>query len=740
MKVFHFSLRGTLCACALASFLILIFATSQPARAQVNNWISSSSGDWESPQWSFGLPAKNEDIFITNAGTKTIVIEQTTTQYNPSILNIEALTISAAAGSSNTLFMNYAGLESPLTIANLSLGANSAVVMDGSALAATNQILMNGIFTQDKSSTVATAMLEMGEKNPATYYLASGTLAANYIDVGLSFPSFFVQASGINACDNGIRIYGGSVYDLKGGELDGSSVVHAGGTFKMEGGICNCLSQASWIDGSFLQSGGIITNALEMGLPIPMPAGHQAGASGKALQTGGTNNQNNLTLGVFTGTVGYVQNLNVDGGTYTLSNGWLNVGSISVWCRGSIAQYGGVHTVGQLNLNGAAAINIYDPVMIDGMAPAAYTLAAGLFSATTVNLGLAGVFTQSGGTNIISDSLNFANVYPGANGTYSLNGGLLLVSNLSAAVPSAFSQSGGKLIAQNVSGNCSQSGGTAKIGNLSANYSLSGGSLIATNLTVSDAVFQHTGGTCTIVNNLTLNDGTWQDGTTGQTFGQLQLGAGTNSIIQFPTNACSLQFADSSGVTWSNNGVLTIVNWNGSLSGAGTNVLAFGSSTNALTAKQLSQIQFANPAGFGPGNYLAKMLPDGEIVPGVRNFLDNPPAPFFAGEASLGGGWYYLASSNHIFGDYNLQNYPYVLHLDMGWEYFLDANNPQHGGYFYDFADTAFFYTEPGMFPYLYDFNINAWLYYSPASETGRYTSNPRWFYNFSTQAWVNHL
>jgi len=36
------------------------------------------------------------------------------------------------------------------------------------------------------------------------------------------------------------------------------------------------------------------------------------------------------------------------------------------------------------------------------------------------------------------------------------------------------------------------------------------------------------------------------------------------------------------------------------------------------------------------------------------------------------------------------------------------------------------------------DFNLNAWLYYLPdASNPGRYTHNPRWFFNFATGQWI---
>ena len=74
----------------------------------------------------------------------------------------------------------------------------------------------------------------------------------------------------------------------------------------------------------------------------------------------------------------------------------------------------------------------------------------------------------------------------------------------------------------------------------------------------------------------------------------------------------------------------------------------------------------------------------------------------------------------------------------MGFEYLFDANDANHGIYFYDFASSSFFYTSPSTFPYLYDFSLNAWLYYLPDfNNPGRYSHNPRWFYNFATGQWI---
>jgi hypothetical protein len=114
--------------------------------------------------------------------------------------------------------------------------------------------------------------------------------------------------------------------------------------------------------------------------------------------------------------------------------------------------------------------------------------------------------------------------------------------------------------------------------------------------------------------------------------------------------------------------------------------------------------------------------------------------PFFTGETALGGGWYYLQFANGTpFGYYSyLPDQHFIYHIDLGFEYLFDANDANHGIFFYDFASSSFFYTSPTLFPDLYDFSLNAWLYYLPDfNNPGRYTHNPRWFYNFATGQWI---
>jgi hypothetical protein len=115
---------------------------------------------------------------------------------------------------------------------------------------------------------------------------------------------------------------------------------------------------------------------------------------------------------------------------------------------------------------------------------------------------------------------------------------------------------------------------------------------------------------------------------------------------------------------------------------------------------------------------------------------------FFAGEIALSNGWYYLQFANGTpFGYYTyfvVMNDPdFIYHIDMGFEQFFDANDNNNGIYFYDFTSNSVFYTSPSPsfpFPFLYDFSLNTVLYYFPdPNNPGRYTSNPRYFYNFAT-------
>ena len=96
-----------------------------------------------------------------------------------------------------------------------------------------------------------------------------------------------------------------------------------------------------------------------------------------------------------------------------------------------------------------------------------------------------------------------------------------------------------------------------------------------------------------------------------ETFGVFALSG--NATVDLGNGASLLRFANSSSSTWSP-GTLTIRGWSGSPSGGGIDQLLFGSDASGLSAAQIAQIQFLDPAGFASGIYGARMLASGELV------------------------------------------------------------------------------------------------------------------------------
>jgi hypothetical protein len=114
------------------------------------------------------------------------------------------------------------------------------------------------------------------------------------------------------------------------------------------------------------------------------------------------------------------------------------------------------------------------------------------------------------------------------------------------------------------------------------------------------------------------------------------------------------------------------------------------------------------------------------------------PTMFFIGQTDLSTNVDWLQFPNgNTFGYYDVMDFgfPCFYHFDMGFEWYFDANNSEHGAYLYDFSSKTFFYTDPQTFPNLYDFTLKSWIYYFPdPNQAGHYTSKPRYFYNYETK------
>lgn len=239
--------------------------------------------------------------------------------------------------------------------------------------------------------------------------------------------------------------------------------------------------------------------------------------------------------------------------------------------------------------------------------------------------------------------------------------------------------------------------------------------------------------------NFTAASGTAPDSIAGKSF-YCVISDGRSPFAR--SNTCILSIA-ASGNTYTITGSSGVFNSTGTYSYTVVN-----RSTAAIQVEDSntgSSITYLSFSDSGSGIYAIAQTTNGPNPVGfqVGTFTSSDAvSAFFSDEVYLGGSWCYLAgSTNYGFGYYNNADYPFIYHLDLGWEYCFDAADTNHGAYFYDFTDSAFFYTEPALFPCIYDFNANAWLWYDPVDGmTNRYTSNPRWLFNFSTQQWTNSL
>ena len=213
-------------------------------------------------------------------------------------------------------------------------------------------------------------------------------------------------------------------------------------------------------------------------------------------------------------------------------------------------------------------------------------------------------------------------------GTVRLEGGSLACSAISSAgVGADIVQTGGNLIVSNL---LSLSGsylprlwpaGTRLI----VRYDFAGGTLTAKDIEIQgELVIGSSNARDRITNPGTFKlGGLLKAGDSEENLGRFVLT--TNSVFDLGGGKARISFANSAGEAWNLASTLTITNWSGV--GAGQDRLSFGDSSAGLIREQLETIIFINPGGYTPGEYSAKLLANGELVPGLMRTISITPAP-----------------------------------------------------------------------------------------------------------------
>jgi hypothetical protein len=483
--------RSVLCAAILVTAVFAI-----PAVAQNDSWIDSS-GKWEtSNDWSFAIPPSVSftSILITNATTKTVTIDATTSGSFPSTMNIANLVVSGPLFTVNTLFLNNAGLVTPLNIlGQLTMGGGGVLSITNSILQVSSPpIVDNGAILLDTGSIIATNStgILIGDSGSGTFTVSNGTVLAGLVQLGLT------------ANDHGtLTIAGGQFTSIT--NVDVGSAAGASGALWMNGGqltVTNASSSANF--------------ALNIG----------ASGAGRFILSNGTVNAINLNVGANSGSSG---TLTLAGGTLNLSSGTfagdLGIGfgfgsTGTVWMTGPSAVLNGQGNPMEVGFDGAGFMVVSNGLMENLELTVGYgsagtlTLAGGAIVGSSVAVGVDanGAMTISGGaisnSSLFVGSSGFVGV-AGPTGTVTMTGGTLSLSLLSLGPNGAGTMtiSGGNVsvnqlaVSGNVTnsfGSLTQSGGTITIG--------SGGLIIGINndstgiVTITKGTFIDNTGTTTI--------------------------------------------------------------------------------------------------------------------------------------------------------------------------------------------------------------------------------------------------
>lgn len=546
-----------------AMLVTIVFCLSA-AHAQVNTWTNFGSGRWQDPFWSLGvLPGFGQSILITNGSSKTVTISAATAQDFPQSLSIDSLILQSPDVSSNTLLLDDVGFDVPLTARSIVISTNCAITLVSSSLNITGPsgvgMSVGGTLAQDAASVVAGGQMDVGFIGRGVYHLNDGFLTVTQVFLsGLDQTNtVFVQDGGVNAA--GIVHLQSGTYLLNDGQYD-TTTYFTGGTLVQHGGTL--LRGTEGGDADYFLTGG--TNF----------AGVTAGT---AVQTGGLLH-------------GHVSVLD---GSYTLSNGVVDVGAMSLDGRAYFAQYGGtVRISGAISTSGHGFGRGTSWDWFHG----AYWLGGGTLSCAEMNMP-DGSYFQAGGTNIVTGSITVAPYGAGpAPCPFHVAGGTLIASNITIGPAGAY----GGLI---------QSGGQIFVSNLTI------GSPSPQNL---PGQFLQTGGTIHQSGVFTLNASSSVTVAPGdQEFGLLQSGWGS---LTFASNAPTIiHLAGISNLS------LVINNWSGSFAGGGTHQILLRNASTPIPQSLVSGLRFHNPAGVPADIYQARILSTGEVVP-----IAFPTAPWLS--------------------------------------------------------------------------------------------------------------
>jgi T5SS/PEP-CTERM-associated repeat protein len=523
-------------AVRIAILLGAFLCCSSGWSAITNRWTNAISSTWNiATNWSLAVAPSSlfDYTLITNAGTKTVTIDATTLATN---LTIRALTISAPAGSTNTL--QLANVAAPLiTTKPVNISPRGVLWLTNSSMTAQDLFDISGTLTLD-SGTIDTTPNQVDVRvgriaaNTGTVNLNGGTLKAFAFRVGdLNSAPGICNINGGTLLASSLATLGeigngpGTLNLFSGAFIVTNDITKVGnlasGTFNQTGGTSALafLSIGDNAPGTVNMSGGQMTvrpnNALDVTRVGNFGTAHfnisggtvflrgdfhvadNPGVIGSVLMTGGLLVSTNDLVAIgrygigdmtITNSTAYFTNTSVgrhDGavGTLTIQNG----GSVFAVDDLSIGRF--TNSVGHVLVSGGLLSLTNDNIWVGREGAGDLTVSGGLVRARNLFIGKSedGIIAPSGSVTVSSGMLLLSsNVIVGTSmlstGQVTISGGSLVVTNAAA-----------NNLLQIDSGTFTLSQGTVQADILNAQttngfVNLSGGTLQARSITIANGV------------------------------------------------------------------------------------------------------------------------------------------------------------------------------------------------------------------------------------------------------------
>jgi hypothetical protein len=334
--------------------LAVLVPSSAHASGCTDEWKNKEkSGSWfEAANWSKGVPTSADEVCITEKGTYTVEMTQTSTT-----VSVKALTVGGTSGTQTLAVGSSVSLNAILTTtAGITNGAHGSITLTNGDSAATSVTLVGPI---TNSGTITTEPAHGGQRTLEGNLTNTGTLAIN---VNTSYDG----ASTVLSNEGAINVAEGkalSVFDKSsitngtGGKIaatgSGDVVVEGAGTSFTEGAGTTSGSKPVIIDDSKLSYTGSGASTISLRGASSLSG---TSSSGQSLSIESTAFEN----AVVTAATGFI-----NGGSITLTNG--DTASTSVTLVGTLTNsgtittepaHGGGRTLeGNLTNTGTIAIN-----------------------------------------------------------------------------------------------------------------------------------------------------------------------------------------------------------------------------------------------------------------------------------------------------------------------------------------------------------------------------------------------